>query len=138
MAYIIPSKFPIDTLPDVAVGVSVPFMGRAVFNQTYITKDQIKSNLINFFLTNQGERYFNPNFGGNLRKFLFEAIAQNNLDNLKTEISQKLKTIIPSISVQYVDIVSYPDSNQISISLGYQVLNQSSEEIQINFNNDDL
>ena len=49
MAFIIPSKFPIDTLPDVAIGVSVPFTGKAVFNQTYITSDQIKSNLINFF-----------------------------------------------------------------------------------------
>ena len=57
MAYIISSKFPVDTLPDVAVGVSIPFSGKAVFNQTYLTKDQIKSNLINFFLTNKGERY---------------------------------------------------------------------------------
>ena len=49
MAYVIDSKFPVDTLPDVAVGVSIPFSGVAVFNQTYLTKDQIKSNLINFF-----------------------------------------------------------------------------------------
>lgn len=138
MAYIISSKFPVDTLPDVAVGVSIPFTGKAVFNQTYITKDQVKSNLINFFLTNQGERYLNPNFGGNLRRFLFEAINQNNLDNLKSEISSKLKNLIPSISVQYVDVTSYPDSNIVGISLGYQILNQSPEEIQINFSNDGL
>jgi hypothetical protein len=36
MAYVISSKFPVDTLPDVAVGVSIPFSGVAVFNQTYI------------------------------------------------------------------------------------------------------
>ena len=77
MAFIIPNKFPIDTLPDVAVGVSLPFSGKAVFNQTFITKDQIKSNLINFFLTNRGERYLNPGFGGNLRATLFEAITNN-------------------------------------------------------------
>ena len=75
MAFIISSKFPVDTLPDVAVGVSIPFTGKAVFNQTFITKDQIKSNLINFFLTNKGERYLNPGFGGDLRATLFESIS---------------------------------------------------------------
>lgn len=138
MAYIISSKFPVDTLPDVAVGVSIPFTGKAVFNQTYITKDQIKSNLVNFFLTNKGERYLNPNFGGNLRRFLFEAINKNNLDNLKTEISSQLKAIIPSISVNSVDVISYPNDNIVNITVGYQVLNQSPDEIQINFNNDAL
>ena len=49
MAFIISNKFPVDTLPDVAVGVSIPFTGNAVFNQTFITRDQVKSNLIKFF-----------------------------------------------------------------------------------------
>lgn len=136
MAFIISSKFPVDTLPDVAVGVSVPFSGRAVFNQTFITKDQIKSNLINFFLTNKGERYLNPGFGGGLRSSLFEAISKGVLDSLESQIRDQLEVLFPTITIQELNVDSYPDKNTISITLKYKVLNQSLDEIQINFNND--
>jgi len=138
MAFIISSKFPIDTLPDVAVGVSIPFSGKAVFNQTFITKDQIKSNLINFFLTSKGERYMNPSFGGNLREFLFESIANENLDNLETQVKDQLNVNFPTVTIEDLNITSLPDKNLISINISYRVLNQSLDEIQINFNSNGL
>ena len=138
MAYIISSKFPVDTLPDVAVGVSIPFTGKAVFNQTFITKDQIKSNLINFFLTNKGERYLNPGFGGNLRATLFEAISSNTLDGLETQIKDQLGILFPTITIEKLTISSLPDQHLINIYLQYRVLNQSLDEIQINFNSDGI
>ena len=136
MAFIIPSKFPVDNLPDVAVGVSVPFTGNAVFNQTFITSDQIKSNLVNYFLTNSGERYLNPGFGGNLRATLFEAISNNTLDNLESQIKDQLSNLFPSIKVIKLAIDSIPDQNLISINLSYRVLNQNPDDIQINFTSD--
>ena len=138
MAFIISSKFPVDTLPDVAVGVSIPFTGKAVFNQTFITKDQIKSNLINFFLTNKGERYLNPGFGGDLRATLFESISNQNLEALESQIRDQLEVLFPTVSVENLKVDSIPDKNLISISLKYKVLNQSLDEIQINFNNDGI
>ena len=136
MAFIISSKFPVDTLPDVAVGVSIPFTGRAVFNQTYITRDQIKSNLVNFFLTNSGERYLNPGFGGNLRSTIFESISNNTLDNLETQIKDQLSNLFPNVNVKELTINSLPDQNLISINLSYRVLNQDPDDIQINFTSD--
>ena len=136
MAFIISSKFPVDTLPDVAVGVSIPFTGKAVFNQTFITKDQIKSNLINFFLTNKGERYLNPGFGGDLRATLFESISNQNLEALESQVRDQLEVLFPTVSVEELRVDSIPDKNLVSISLKYKVLNQSLDEIQINFNND--
>jgi phage baseplate assembly protein W len=138
MAYTIPHKFPVDTLPDVAVGVSIPFSGIAVFNQTYLTQNQIKSNLINFFLTNKGERYLNPNFGGNLRKLLFEAITANTLDYFEDSLKEQLKMLFPNVKVENLEVTSYPNSNLVSLSLKYQVLNQPSDNIQINFSTDAL
>tara|TARA_R100000541_G_scaffold13227_1_gene22077 strand:+ start:418 stop:834 length:417 start_codon:yes stop_codon:yes gene_type:complete len=138
MAFIISSKFPVDTLPDVAVGVSVPFTGKAVFNQTFITKDQIKSNLINFFLTNKGERYLNPGFGGNLRATLFESISNQNLEALESQVRDQLAVLFPTITVEELRVDSIADNNLVSISLKYKVLNQSLDEIQINFNNDGI
>ena len=72
MAFGAQKIFPIDTKPGTAIGVSLNFSNPGVFESTYLTKDAIKNNLINFFLTNQPERYLNPLFGGNLRNFIFE------------------------------------------------------------------
>jgi hypothetical protein len=66
MAYRIPNKNPIDVGSRVAIGVSIPFNAPQVFTQTYTTQDQVKSNIINFILTNKGERVFNPTFGSNI------------------------------------------------------------------------
>ena len=48
MAYVIKNKFPIDLNKRKAIGFSLPFNGPGVFNPTYTTRDQLKSNLINF------------------------------------------------------------------------------------------
>ena len=136
MAFIISSKFPVDTIPDVAVGVSIPFTGKAVFNQTYITKDQIKSNLINFFLTNRGERYLNPGFGGNLRAVLFESITNNNIDNLETQLKDQISNLFPSVKVENLSVNSLPEQNLININLSYRVLNLDLDDIHINFTSD--
>ena len=138
MAFIISSKFPVDTIPDVAVGVSIPFTGKAVFNQTYITKDQIKSNLINFFLTNRGERYLNPGFGGNLRAVLFESITNNNIDNLETQLKDQISNLFPSVKIENLSVNSLPEQNLININLSYRVLNQDLDDIQINFTSDGI
>lgn len=63
--------FPIDLNNSAAVGIDVPFNGPVAFKSNFVTKDAIKSNLINFFLTNPGERPLNPTFGGWFKKFHF-------------------------------------------------------------------
>jgi hypothetical protein len=72
--------FPIDLNNSAAVGISLPFNGPAVFKSNYQTKDSIKYNLINFFLTNPGERLLNPTFGGGIRNFIFEQIYNDNIE----------------------------------------------------------
>ncbi len=116
--------FPIDTQPNTAVGVGLPFNGLAVFNSTYTTAEAIKYNIINYFLTNPEERYLNPNFGAGLRNFIFEQITANNLDFLKEDIQQKLSIYFPSVSVQQVDVFIEPtntDNNQILVAIKYSV-----------------
>ena len=83
MARIINNAFPTINSGSAALGFSFPLSGRAVFNSTYTTKDVVKTNLINYFLTNPGERPGNPEFGGGLRAFIFSQIEEDNLEYLK-------------------------------------------------------
>ena len=133
MAFRIQNKYPIDTKARVAVGVSIPFNAPGVFNLTYQTQDQIKSNLINYFMTNRGERYMNPTFGGNLRATIFEQISQNNIENLKQILSADLKKYFPNITINSLDVYGTEDLNQLHVMLNYSVINFGiTETLQIN------
>ena len=68
------------------LGFSLPMSGNAVFNPTYTTRDVVRANLINWLLTNKGERVFRPNFGADLRNLLFEQILDITSDELKANI----------------------------------------------------
>lgn len=133
MATVVPKIFPVDTQPRVAIGVSVPFSGPAVFNSTYQTKDQIKSNLINYFLTNKGERYLNPNFGGNLRATLFEQISEQTLSGLEVQIQADLSVFFPMVRVISLQIKEIINENIINVILDYSVYNSPTENIELNF-----
>ena len=135
MAFGAQKIFPIDTKPGTAIGVSLNFSNPGVFESTYLTKDAIKNNLINFFLTNQPERYLNPLFGGNLRNFIFEQITANNLDFLKQDIQNQIGLYFPSVIVARLDVVEYPDINQVVVTLKYTIADTNiSDQLDIAFN----
>lgn|SRR5210317_188619 len=121
MAFRIANKFPIDTEARKAVGVSLPFSGTAVFNSTYTTADQLKSNLINYFMTDPGERYMNPNFGAGLKATIFEQLDQNNYDLLQEVIEQNLQSQFSQIQVENLQIFGNEDRSILKIELTYSV-----------------
>jgi phage baseplate assembly protein W len=126
--------YPIDLNASKAVGVDIPFNGNAVFKSNYLTKDAIKNNLINFFLTNPGERYLNPTFGGGLRAFIFEQISEGNLDGLKENINYQLKQSFPNIQVDDLTVTGQVDTNQITVTLQYSVINTNiTDNLEIQF-----
>ena len=113
--------YPIDTKPGTGVGVAIPFNAPGVFKTTYTTREATKSNLINFFLTNKGERYLNPLFGGGLRAFIFQQIDEGNTESLKEDIQQQLGLYFPQIIIGSLNIDSLPDINQINVILTYSI-----------------
>lgn len=134
MAYNAQQISPIDFRPSVGVGVSLPFNGNSCFNTTFTTQESIKSNLVNWFLTNQGERPLNPNFGGNLRQFLFQQISEDTLEFLEEDIQSQLSTVFPSVIVDSLEVTTNPDYNSITVVLKYSVESTNiSDELNITF-----
>ena len=103
--------FPIDLNNSAAVGISLPFNGPAVFKSNYQTKDSIKYNLINFFLTNPGERLLNPTFGGGIRNFIFEQIYNDNIEFLLEDISLKVRNYFPNIQIEDLNVSRNENNN---------------------------
>ena len=126
---------PIDTKPGTGVGVSIPFNAPGVFTTTYTTQKATQSNLINFFLTNKNERYLNPTFGGGLRAFIFEQIANDNIEGLKEDLNSQIELYFSNIQVKELNVLSNPDTNAINIEMTYNILNTGiTDEIQLEFN----
>ena len=122
MAQIIQNKYPIDSNARKAVGFGFPLNGDAVFVPTYQTRDQIRANLINYLLTNKGERVFNPNFGADLRALLFENINDDNLEDLTTRIQNNILLQFPQITIKNIQFNNIPDSNVINFTLTYEIV----------------
>ena len=125
MAFGARKVFPNDLRPRVAIGFNLPINGEAVFTPNYQTKDAIKNNLINFFLTNPGERPGNPSFGGGLREFIFTQIQTDNLeflkeydgktyDELPRDLKRRIKTF--AITIYIIGNSSRSSSSSSSVS----------------------
>lgn len=125
---------PIDFNKSAAVGVNLPLSAPSVFYPNYTTADAIKNNLVNYFLTNPGERPLNPEFGGGLRAFIFEQITSDNLDNLKEKIQTDLGTFFTNITVIDLQVNGFEDRNTINTKLKYSV-NQTNivDTVEMNF-----
>lgn len=122
MAQIIQNKYPIDSNARKAVGFGFPLNGDSVFVPTYQTKDQIRANLINYLLTNKGERVFNPNFGADLRALLFENIIDETLEDLEVRIQDSIKLYFPQVDVKSIEFQNQPDRNTINFTLTYEIV----------------
>jgi phage baseplate assembly protein W len=135
MAFGAKKIFPIDRKPMVAVGVSLPFTAPGVFASTYTTREAIKNNLINFFLTGTGQRYLNPLFGAGLQTYIFEQLNSNTEVALEEDIQSIISEYFPSVIVENLTVTGNPDTNQITVTLKYSIRDTGvTDNLEISFN----
>jgi hypothetical protein len=105
------------------IGISVLYNNSTnVFNTTTTTKEQVKSNLINFILTNKGERMFDPTFGGNLRASLFQ--PDSDFDSIAAKLEQDIYNYVPNIIIRGINVNKQSDKNTVNIVINYSIYNQ--------------
>jgi len=134
MAFEVRKIDPLDLQPRKAIGVNLPFSGKAVFNSNYQSKDAIKTNLINYFLTGKNERYMNPKFGNSLQPLLFDQMTESKLIEIKTIVMQDLAEYFPRVEAKNLDVIGIPDTNTVQFSLIYGIRDTGIEdEVILNF-----
>jgi len=108
---------------DIALGIKLPFgSGQSNFPLNYTTLDQAKTDLVNLLLTHKGERYMQPDFGTNLRRFLFQPNTSNIEGELRNEILDTIKRWLPFINVGTLNIHrDIKDINQYTIRIALDV-----------------
>lgn len=109
--------------PNRGIGIALPFNNYNVFTINYTTKNQIRSNLTNYMLTNKGERFFNPDFGADLRKLLFDQIYD--FTDAREVLMDDLALYFPMITVTGLDFTPDIDRNLLNIRLSYSINNDA-------------
>jgi phage baseplate assembly protein W len=87
----------------------------------YFDIQAIKRAVKNIILTNKFEKPFNPDFGCNLRGFLFENISDPMMIIIKDRIAKAITDYEPRVSVQNITL-SYDGKNGLNISVSVLVV----------------
>ena len=111
-------KNPLDINQNVSIGVAFPLDETNMFTGTPTTKEQVKNNLLNLLLTEQGERVNHPNFGIGLQKYLFEQTISQ--DSVEEKIRSQINFYIPEINLISADIDFIPDKHTLHIKITYE------------------
>lgn len=75
---------------------------RALFSTNRVTKDSYSSNLLLLLLTQRGERYYNPEYGTNLIKYIFEPNDNLTSNDIEEEIKNTVSLYIPELKITSV------------------------------------
>jgi phage baseplate assembly protein W len=108
-------------------GYNAPFLGGQEGVMSRQTDDRlIRNDLLQLLLTSPGERVMRPTFGSGIRRFLFQPITTESIDDLKTNINNTIKFWEPRVNVTGVEInVTGVDQNFIEIKVyGFFLLNK--------------
>lgn len=79
------------------------------------------NSLKNILTTSPGEKLLNPEFGLDLRDFLFEGVSETSAFFLGKHIYDGLTTQEPRLSVDYIKVVALVDDNTYNIDIDISV-----------------
>tara|TARA_B100001248_G_scaffold261698_1_gene253723 strand:- start:1436 stop:1858 length:423 start_codon:yes stop_codon:yes gene_type:complete len=85
-------------------------------------EEAIKRAIRNLVLTNKGERFYNPLFGGNVTAYLFENFDFTVEFDIKKSIARSIETYEPRVSLNEVRVKSNTDGNSMEVTIIFTIL----------------
>jgi phage baseplate assembly protein W len=101
------------------------------FKLSSITKDAFSSDLLLLLLTQKGERYYEPDYGTDLLKFIFEQNDNLTASDVEQEIKRVVSLYIPALTINKITFNWNVDDNGQPISE-----NQLNVNIKFTYNED--
>ena len=104
--------------------ININFKKHPVTGDLVVSKDAsaIKQAIVNLLLTNKGERPFNPDYGSNIRSYLFEPLDYGTAAQIDLSIRNTIAKFEPRIRV--IDMQTYPnyDNNSFDVDMTYKII----------------
>ena len=104
--------------------ININFKKHPVTGDLVVSKDAsaIKQAIVNLLLTNKGERPFKPDYGSDIRSYLFEPLDYGTAAQIDLSIKNTIAKFEPRIRV--IDMQTYPnyDNNSFDVDMTYKVI----------------
>lgn len=84
----------------------------------------IKADLMHLILTRKGQRLYNPEFGTDLLKFIFEPEDGLTLGGIKDEVNTAVKKYLPNLKINSLTVDQSTESDYASVvRIDYTITN---------------
>jgi len=113
------------------------------FKMSRVTKDAFSSDLLLLLLTQKGERYYEPDYGTDLLKFIFEPNDNLTASDIEQEIKRTVSEYIPALKIEKIDFNWGVDAegqpiseNQLNVKIKFTYSEDAfseSGELDLNF-----
>jgi phage baseplate assembly protein W len=91
------------------------------FNINKTDKDAIRADLLHLLLTNKGERLYLPDFGSDLKKFIFEPNDEITHEQIRDNLNETIVRFIPNLLINDITFRNDSIEELIIVELTYTV-----------------
>ena len=115
--------------------INITFKKHPVTNDVVVSKDAsaIKQAIVNLLLTNKGERLMNPDYGSDIRKYLFEPLDYGTAYLIKGNIESTISKFEPRISVLRISCSPNYDDNGFDVEMTYRIQGTDDSPVAVDF-----
>ncbi len=92
-----------------------------LFKMNSVTKEALNSNLLLLLLTDKGERYYQPDYGLDIRKYIFEPKDGFTRSDIEEEIRETVKLYIPELTI--TNVTFFTDVDDVGDDVGDNQIN---------------
>ena len=113
--------------------ININFKKHPVTGDLVVSKDAsaIKQAIVNLLLTNKGERPFNPDYGSNIRSYLFEPLDYGTAAPIELTITSTIAKFEPRINVRSIDIYPNYDNNSFDVDMTYEIVGSDDPPVAV-------
>ncbi len=121
------------------ININFPFKDSGEGYYVDITQtdiDAITAELLHLLMTNKGERLYMPDFGSDLRKYIFEQNDQITHNEIKDNLNETIKKYIPNLQIDDISFKKSDVEELITVVLQYTITDNvftSTDTVEITF-----
>ena len=115
--------------------INITFKKHPVTNDIVVSKDAsaIKQAIVNLLMTNKGERLMNPNYGSDIRRYLFEPLDYGTANQITGNIKSTIDTFEPRITVLNLRALPNMDDNGFDVEMTYEIRGTDDPPVTVDF-----
>jgi len=121
------------------INIDFPFVDSKegfYFNLTQTDQAAVRADLLHLLLTNKGERLYMPDFGSDLKKYIFEPNDSITHSEIKDNLNETIKKYLPNLVIDSIEFKNNEIEELIIVEVRYTVTEgtfTSSDVIEVTF-----